>query len=121
VKEMLKERLPELLDDYIFKDQKNGDKVKEISRTYRKIANSLFNKKVKDPRQRVTFHTLRHTFASWLALQGESLMTIRELLGHKSFAMTQRYAHLIPDEKKRATLNLERAFTEKRNGVATGE
>jgi integrase len=121
VKEMLKERLPELLDDYIFKDQKNGNKVKEISRTYRKIANRLFNKKVKDPRQRVTFHTLRHTFASWLALQGESLMTIRELLGHKSFAMTQRYAHLIPDEKRRAAQNLEKIFMEKRNGNTVAE
>jgi integrase len=116
VKEMLKERVPESPDEYIFKAQNNGDKVNEISRAYRKIANRLFNEKVKDPRQRVTFHTLRHTFASWLALQGESLMTIRELLGHKSFAMTQRYAHLIPDEKRRATLNLEKVFTEKRNG-----
>jgi integrase len=116
IKEMLKKRIPESPDDYIFKAQNNGDKVNEISRTYRKIANRLFNEKVKDPRQRVTFHTLRHTFASWLALQGESLITIRELLGHKSFAMTQRYAHLIPDEKRRATLNLEKVFTEKRNG-----
>jgi integrase len=117
VKEMLKERIPESPDDYIFKAQNNGDKINEISRTYRKIANHLFNKKVNDPRQKVTFHTLRHSFASWLALQGESLITIRELLGHKSFAMTQRYAHLIKtDEKRRATLNLEKVFTEKRNG-----
>src|SRR5512139_3863433 len=78
-----------------------------------KVAGRLFNKGVKDRRQQVTFHTLRHTFASWLALQGESLMTIRELLGHKSFAMTQRYAHLMPDEKKKATLKLEQAFNKK--------
>jgi integrase len=43
-------------------------------------------------------------------------MTIRELLGHKSFAMTQRYAHLIPDEKRRAVAALAQAFDGKRNG-----
>ena len=58
------------------------------------------------------FHSLRHTHASWLALQGESLLTIAESLGHKTLAMVKRYAHLIPDEKKRAALDLEKSFNE---------
>lgn len=117
---MLIKRVPENSDDYIFLDP-FGKKYNEAPKSYREIADNLFNKSVKDPRHRVTFHTLRHTFASWLALQGESLLTIRELLGHKSFAMTQRYAHLIPDEKRRAAVTLEKMFTEKRNGAAMGE
>ena len=120
VKEMLLKRKPANLDNYIFIDR-FGNKYNEIPKVYREVANKFFNKGVKDTRKRVTFHTLRHTFASWLALQGESLLTIRELLGHKSFAMTQRYAHLIPDEKRRAAVMLEKAFSEKRNGAAAGD
>jgi integrase len=114
VKQMLKERVPQNSDDFVFLDP-YGHKYNEMLKAYREITDKLFNKNVKDPRQRVTFHTLRHTFASWLALQGESLLTMRELLGHKSFAMTQRYAHLIPDEKRRAAVMLDKLFSEKRN------
>jgi len=45
-----------------------------------------------------------------LALQGESLITIRDMLGHKTTAMTERYSHLIADHKKRAAERLEAAF-----------
>jgi integrase len=40
------------------------------------------------------FHNLRHTAASRLAMRGRSLKEIQEVLGHKSFSMTLRYAHL---------------------------
>ncbi|MGB6687252.1 MAG: site-specific integrase [Terracidiphilus sp.] len=44
----------------------------------------------------VTWHTLRHTFASRLVMEGVNLKTVQELMGHKTIAMTARYAHLAP-------------------------
>lgn len=61
-----------------------------------------WNDGIEDNRQKVTFHTLRHTFASWLAMNGVPLLTIKELMGHKTIQMTMRYAHLMPDQKRRA-------------------
>jgi integrase len=40
------------------------------------------------------FHDLRHSFASYLAMQGASLLEMAEALGHKTLAMVKRYAHL---------------------------
>jgi integrase len=75
--------------------------------------------KVRDPRQSyrhavrraklddVTFHTLRHTFASWAMMRGASLKELQELLGHASLTMTMRYAHLAPERLKQAVSRLD--------------
>lgn len=43
-----------------------------------------------------TFHDLRHTFASHLAMLGVSVFHIKEVLGHADLETTMRYMHLAP-------------------------
>jgi len=65
------------------------------------------------------FHDLRHTFASHLVMAGIDLKTVQELLGHKSIAMTMRYAHLSPDHKKAAMDVLGRKLGKKMDTIWT--
>jgi integrase len=46
-----------------------------------------------------TFHSLRHTCASYLAMNGASLLEIADVLGHKQIQMTKRYSHLCVEHK----------------------
>ena len=93
--------------ELLFKDS-NGNRITKISHTFFRAVNKLgLNNNIIDPRDKVVFHTLRHTFASWLAINGTPIYTIKELMGHKTLAMTERYSHLIPDAKREA---VERVF-----------
>ncbi|MBX3217126.1 MAG: site-specific integrase [Labilithrix sp.] len=47
-------------------------------------------------RSYIVFHDLRHTFASHWMMHGGDLFKLQKILGHKTVAMTMRYAHLAP-------------------------
>ena len=53
----------------------------------------------------VTFHALRHTFASRLVMAGVDLPTVQALMGHKTMTMTMRYAHLAACRRDNAMAN----------------
>jgi integrase len=53
-----------------------------------------------------TFHSLRHTCASYLAMNGASLLEIADVLGHKQIQMTKRYSHLCIDHKQKLINNV---------------
>jgi len=55
----------------------------------------------------VTWHTLRHTFASRLVNSGVDIVTVKELLGHSSLSVTMRYAHTNFDSKRAAVEKLD--------------
>lgn len=53
--------------------------------------------------KRVSPHRLRHTFATHLVKVGVQLVTIRDLLGHRSITSTQIYLHTTAEDLRRAT------------------
>ncbi len=58
--------------------------------------------------RRVRFHDPRHTFASLLIQQGESLAYVKDQLGHHSIQITiDRYGHLVPDGNRQAVDQLD--------------
>ena len=57
--------------------------------------------------KKFTFHDLRHTFATNLVMNKVDLVTVKELMGHKSIAMTMRYSHPTPEHKKQAVESLD--------------
>ena len=54
------------------------------------------------------FHDLRHTFATRLVEKGVDIETVRDLLGHSSIIITQRYTHSNDERKKRAVESLRK-------------
>lgn len=55
----------------------------------------------------VTWHTLRHTFASRLVNSGVNIVTVKELLGHSNISVTMRYAHTNFESKRAAVEKLD--------------
>lgn len=92
---------------YVFPDA-NGNQAREVSDSFNRAVDALgLNDGITDSRGRVVFHTLRHTFASWLAQAGEPLYTIGALLGHSNDTTTRRYSHLCPKGTRAAALRIE--------------
>ncbi|MCC6694836.1 MAG: site-specific integrase [Candidatus Hydrogenedentes bacterium] len=55
-----------------------------------------------------SWHDMRHTFASRLVQRGVDLYVVKELLGHSSIVLTERYSHLKPEHTRAAVALLER-------------
>ena len=90
---MLRERVGRSFSEYVF--TLNNEKI------YDNWAAALFKRYVKKANldSQLHFHSLRDSFASWLALDGVSIYAISKLLGHSSVQTTQAfYAHLQPEQ-----------------------
>ncbi len=106
LRDMLKEREELLNDSDLVTDllvfRKNGKPITDVSDTVERAIDSLgFNDGV-EKKDRLTFHSLRHTTATWLLEEGEDIYRVSKLLRHTTVRMTeQRYAHISNDTIKR--------------------
>lgn len=90
-------------DDYIISYDK-----RKVQRRLSPILNKLFNSDLKkdDRINRAVIHTLRHTFASHLVINGVPIYTVQKLMNHKDIKQTMRYAKLSPESGINAVQNI---------------
>lgn len=81
-----------------YRRQHTEGRLFELTRVNKSFAALLESANIAELR----FHDLRHSFASHLVMAGADLYVVKELLGHASIAMTERYAHLAPEHKAAA-------------------
>lgn len=97
---LLKNRIQMISDnDLLFEDSDYMDMDGYVGRRLNQIFYYLFNHKLADQndnKYKVVTHTLRHTVLSHLAMNGESVYTIKSISNHKSISMLERYVKLNP-------------------------
>lgn len=101
-KNIIKKRIEHIGDD----ERLVPKGIRFITEALRAVLNNLFNEGITDRKQKVVIHTMRHTFASHLAIKGVPIQIIQKLLNHKDIKMTMRYAHLMPQSGKEYVENL---------------
>lgn len=79
---------------------KSGARIQDVKRAF---ATACTRAQIQDYR----IHDMRHTCAAWLVSAGVPLTEVRDLLGHSTITMTERYAHLAPENLRAAVAMLE--------------
>lgn len=85
---------------------KNGKPI--TLRNYNRLYTKFFNERKKEHPDLVYLspHKLRHSYATYLIYCGADVETVKNLLGHKDIATTQRYIHSSLEQMRTATENL---------------
>lgn len=99
LKELIQLKKENGKSDFIFLNPKTGKPMKDVKTAFNAAKRRA---KIKELR----FQDLRHTFASRLVERGVDLITVKELLGHHSVLITQRYTHSNSEQKRKAVDNL---------------
>jgi len=91
--------------EWIFPNPQRKDRaLKDVSSSLKTACDKIGIEKFR-------FHDLRHTSATWMVNAGVDLVTIKEILGHSTIAMTMVYAHSSQDSKRKAVQKLEEIST----------
>jgi integrase len=109
---MLKSRKEGKPNDYIF-PKRSGKKgaMDQASKVFTDTVKELkFNLGVTDRKQKVTFHTLRHSFATHLYESTHDLYLTQRSLGHATGTMTARYAKMSESRLREGAAALEKVF-----------
>lgn len=109
VRRMFKERIERVENPYIWPSRTgkqiwNSGASKSFMQT---VGECGINAPGVEFSEKVTFHSLRHTFCSWLTMGGTPLSVVSQAVGHKSEAMTKRYSHLSPETKGKTASLIE--------------
>jgi integrase len=94
--------------DIVFPSKKNPAVSYDFRNPWKK---ALVIAKVEDFR----WHDLRHSCASYLAMNGVPMLTIAEILGHKTLSMVQRYTHLNTEHLTEAISDMNRKIFPKKD------
>lgn len=96
-RELLRELIPTYRKggEFLFTNPKTCTKYTTIKTAWRSACRDA---NISDLR----FHDLRHTFGTRAADAGVPLPAIRDVMGHKSIQITERYAHATDEGKRRA-------------------
>ena len=90
----------------------NGDRITDVKRSF---ATACKRAGITDFR----IHDMRHTCAAWLVSSGVPLTEVRDLLGHSTVKMTEKYAHLAPENVRNAVNRLDGLWS--RSGHSGGD
>jgi integrase len=99
-------------DELIFPKRSGKDGVMaKASKVFADTVKELkLNQGVTDRKQKVTFHTLRHTFATHLYESTHDLYLTQRSLGHATGVMTARYAKMSESRLREGAAALEKVF-----------
>jgi len=99
------------------KEEKN-QRIDKISHTFWRTIDELgFNRGINDPKLRVCFHTLRHSYGTLMYDQTHDLYVVQRALGHTTTVMSMRYAKMTDERLQEATAALGNALRNGKNKV----
>ncbi len=90
-----RQRISNAAGEHVFTNPDTGKSYVEVGKAFRAACRRAGIKGLR-------FHDLRHTFASRLIEAGADIITVRDLLGHSSVKLTERYTHSNGEQKRRA-------------------